>query len=739
MSTLKPVFVRENGQDAEKCLNWSFIKRLENEDVTGVTTEMQTVTKSTEDKETQTSNPLIMHIDLSRTHSKLKHASLVETDGLLSQFDRQAPARISTSPTLRRMRSTRRPQGEFRDPLRMDCTEEEPDTEETSSPFSPFHPVYRYKSPLAATPPVDEENQHENRHNFFLGQGKGSSYKSNTFDNGITCTIHSSLGTQPVRSVSKDFECPDDSNDQDDGACQNRLQERRRSSVVVSLPGMDVSPGDLFVSNRAVDILNFSNYSNTKKSKWPFSRRSTTKGKTTRTASDIEKYLLTEQIQDWRDTDFQKYKDCTLEDFLRDCDMSQLRSERDPQDYKRQEAVWELFTSECVYFLDQLMVLKEVFLGTLTNLQMSGCLSDLDSWRLFANLNELCLVSFGFLTSLLRVIKESWEIPVPESVAGPTLLELLTTAFRNSICHCLQKYCLNYSTALFYLDSLKHREDFGSYVKWCERNQECRRLQLRDLLVAPLQRLTRYPLLLKNLGKRIQTEEEESALQSVVEQVDAAICDLEGNVKWLDNYQKVKQLRDALVWLPVWERDKRAYVPENLKHLLKAVTLENLIAHRSLLHEGKLVLTENAKLRDVYLFLFDEFLLITKIKRTKKKSTGPGETSLRPPQNQQLDQLLKEGVTFTVLDQPVSLDRVQLKNIDQLNAAASGLPQSFIIMHQNRYQQCIAAFILQAPSEAVKRVWISEIEGAVASLLRLDSQQPPRVKSSSLWLESSQI
>ncbi|CDQ95949.1 unnamed protein product, partial [Oncorhynchus mykiss] len=242
-------------------------------------------------------------------------------------------------------------------------------------------------------------------------------------------------------------------------------------------------------------------------------------------------------------------------------------------------------------------------------------------------------------------------------------------AFRESICHCLQKYCLNYSTALFYLDSLKNREDFGSYVKWCEKNQECRRLQLRDLLVAPLQRLTRYPLLLKNVGKRSRTEEEESALQSVVEQVDTSICDLEGKVKWLDNYQKVKQLRDSLVWLPVWERDKQAFVPENLKHLLKSASLENLISHRSLLHKGKLVLTENGKLQNVYLFLFDEFLLITKIKRNKKKSTGPEQSPHRPPQNQELDQLLKEGCTFTVLDQPVSLDRLQLKNIDQLNAA----------------------------------------------------------------------
>lgn len=40
-------------------------------------------------------------------------------------------------------------------------------------------------------------------------------------------------------------------------------------------------------------------------------------------------------------------------------------------------------------------------------------------------------------------------------------------------------------------------------------------------------------------------------------------------MKWLDNYQKVKQLRDALVWLPVWERDKRAFVPEVCLHVSK--------------------------------------------------------------------------------------------------------------------------------------------------------------------------
>lgn len=731
MSTLKHVILQEKDEDIEKKLDWSYIEWSENEVVGAGVVDAQTQTDSwqVEHKESQTSSPVIMHIDLKRTHSKLRHLSLVDADSLVPpsfQFDRQAPGRISTSPTLRRMRSTRRPLGDSRDPARMGSTQEEPSS--TSSPMSPLSPAHRVKSPLAPSPLSDGEICHEICSS--SGRQRTRSHRSKTFDNGVTSTRQECCSA--LASPAKDFGFGEV---QEKERCHNRLQERRRSSVVVSLPGLDVSPGDLFVSNGAADILNGSNYSDTKKSKWPFSRRSTTKGKSqTGTVSDIEKYLSTAQIQAWRNSELQKYKDYSVAEFLQD-QSSQVSVTTDPQAYKRQEAIWELFTSECVYFLDQLMVLKEVFLATLTNLQLRNCLTDVDSWRLFANLNELCLVSFGFLNNLLRVIRDTLEI---SEGGGPTLLELLGKAFQESICHCLQKYCLNYSTALLYLDSLKSREDFGSYVKWCERNEQCRRLQLRDLLVAPLQRLTRYPLLLRNMAKRCQMDEETRGLQAIAEQVDTSICDLEGKVKWLDNYQKVKQLRDALVWLPVWERDKRAFVPENLKHLLKAVTLENLISHRSLLHEGKLVLTENTKLIDVYLFLFDEFLLITKIKRNKKRSIGPDQNPLRPPQNLELDQLLKEGCTFTVVDQPVSLDRLQLKNIDQLNASTSGLPHSFIIMHQNRYQQCIGAFILQAASESAKRVWMSKIEGAVTALLKLDSQQP-RVKSSSLWLESSQI
>ncbi|XP_043072601.1 pleckstrin homology domain-containing family G member 7 isoform X1 [Puntigrus tetrazona] len=721
MTELNYAFISENGKEVDKTLDWSYIDWHEKKTVRGTDAQTQTQCVQSEDKDTQTANPFIMRIDLGRTPSRLRYGSLTESDGMpphLFQFDRQAPARISTSPTLRRMRSTRI---SYRDPSKSDG----PLGEESATPTSPLSPLFRQKSPLAAQSDGENGNFESS-----VIHGTIRSHRSKTLDNGVICKSKESRDSK--EPVSDDNESTTDDNDQVKDPCHKRLQERRRSSVVVSLPGLDVSPGDLFVSNGVADILNKSAYSDTKKSKWPFSRRNTqTKGKT-RSVADIDKCLAAIQIQEWRDTDFQTYKDMSLEDFLRG--HSELGAAENPKAYRKQEAIWELFTSECVYFLDQLMVLKEVFLTTLTDLQMRECLQDIDSWRLFANLNELCLVSFGFLTSLLRVIKEMWTNP--DSCSTQSLLELLQKAFDDSICHCLQKYCLNYSTAILYLDSLKLREDFGSFVKWCERNEQCRRLQVKDLLVVPLQRFTRYPLLLKNMGKKSCSEAEDNTIQSIVDLVERAIYDLEGKVKWLDNYQKVKQLKEALVWLPVWEQDKRAHVPENLKHLLKAVTLENLVSHRSLLHDGKLILIENAKMHEVYLFLFDEFLLITKIKRSKKRSGVVELNPLRSAVGQDLDILLQESCSFIVLDQPISLDRLQLKNIDQLNATASGLPNSFIIMHQNRYQQCIGVFILQAQTESVKKAWVTEIEDAINSLLKRDCQQP-RVKNS--FLESSQI
>ncbi|NXG75816.1 PKHG7 protein, partial [Baryphthengus martii] len=76
--------------------------------------------------------------------------------------------------------------------------------------------------------------------------------------------------------------------------------------------------------------------------------------------------------------------------------------------------------------------------------------------------------------------------------------------------------------------------------------------------------------------------------------------------------------------------------------------------------------SESIKLLDVYLFLFDNFLLTTKIKHNKRKYGGSdtGLIPVCPSLTPELQSFLREGGFCKVLDQPIPLDRLLLKNID---------------------------------------------------------------------------
>ncbi|XP_010146707.1 PREDICTED: pleckstrin homology domain-containing family G member 7 [Eurypyga helias] len=382
---------------------------------------------------------------------------------------------------------------------------------------------------------------------------------------------------------------------------------------------------------------------------------------------------------------------------------------------KKEAAVWELFTSECTYFLDHLLVLKMIFMNTLKYLQSNEFLLDVDLLRLFANLEELNKISLNFLNTFFETVKEH----VSKSDSPVDFSSILRKFFQGDLCQTHQIYCLNYTSAVFYLENLRQREDFGIYLKWCEQNKQCRRLHLPELLVAPLHRLTRYPLLLNNIWKRSTDEPEKGFIWSLKEKVEKSIRDLEGKVKWLDNFQKFKQLQEVIIWPQVWDRDKRFFVPESMKQSLRENSSENILssANRLLLHEGRLTLAESTRLLDVYLFLFNDFLLITKIKRNKKKYGGSdtGLIPVCPSLTPELQSFIREGGFCTVLDQPIPLDRLILKNVDPVHVTVFSLRNAFLIQHENRYRQCIAVFLLQAQTETAKKTWMSQIETAISN------------------------
>ncbi|XP_078276324.1 pleckstrin homology domain-containing family G member 7 isoform X2 [Rhinoraja longicauda] len=504
---------------------------------------------------------------------------------------------------------------------------------------------------------------------------------------------------------------------------------RRDRSMVVCLPGLEIFPGDLLISNEAEHLYRTASAptlnTESKRLKWPFTKRGQTKVKQ-KPLTELENLLASFEIMEHDDHGLQQYKDKSWQEVLKH---QNPESGCGQKDKKLQEAMWEIFTTECTYCRDQLLVMEEVFLNTLIFLKNGGWLLDVDPWRLFANLNELSKVSLDFLTNLLDAVKSSWDLP--------SLIAVLSK-FQDCVCYSHQKYCLNYSSTYLYLNNLKTRDDFGIFLKWCEQKGQCKRLQLSDLLISPLQRLTRYPLLLRNLCNRCTQADVKQEIEAIIERVDNSICDLEGKVKCLERIQKFQQLQEIIVWPPVWERNKKAFVPESLRHLLKDNSADNLLspANRQLLYEGRLTLVGATKLLDVHLFLFDDLLLITKIKHVKKKAavdSGPRNSSPIP----ELQAVGRDGVVCSVLEQPIPLDRLTLKNIDPFHSAGSGLRDAFLIIHQNRYQQCIGVFTLQTHSESAKKTWMSHIEAASAAYI--DIIDPPHPPFRSAVKESSEI
>ncbi|XP_021269869.1 pleckstrin homology domain-containing family G member 7 isoform X2 [Numida meleagris] len=646
------------------------------------------------------------------------------------QFDRHALARISTSPTLRRLRMASASQAltfqdssdaaqlgnqtEYTGSLHHIC-KTPPRCTKSSSLSLPACVYTKLLYSKAKTETTLADPESANLRLKLLSQEDPLS--NVTPKEMLQNSWRANSATLPRRFPR--FSCVSQESIQKSGLPIQRSAERRRSSVVVSLPGLEVFPGDLLVSDSALDYLAHTALllnAESKKPRWPFAKRGVSKDKQ-KQASDLEHCLSTIKVIDCDTYEFCCFKSKSWHEFIK-AQQTEQKDINSQLQVKKEEAVWELFTSECTYFLDHLLVLKMIFMNTLKYLQSNEFLLDVDLWRLFANLEELNKISLSFVENFFETVKEH----VSESGSLTNFISVLRKFFQGDLCQTHQIYCLNYTSAVFYLEKLRQREDFGIYLKWCEQKKQCRRLHLPELLVAPLHRLTRYPLLLNNIWKRSTDKTEKDSIWSLKEKVEKSIRDLEGKVKWLDNFQKFRQLHEVIIWPQVWDRDKRFFVPECLKQSLRENSSENILssASRLLLHDGRLTLAESTRLLDVYLFLFDDFLLITKIKRNKKKYGGSdtGLTLVCPSLAPELQSFVREGGFCQVLDQPIPLDRLILKNVDPIHVTVPSLRNAFLIQHENRYRQCIAVFLLQAQTESAKKTWMSQIERAISNYMK---------------------
>ncbi|XP_034086309.1 rho guanine nucleotide exchange factor 11 isoform X3 [Gymnodraco acuticeps] len=172
----------------------------------------------------------------------------------------------------------------------------------------------------------------------------------------------------------------------------------------------------------------------------------------------------------------------------------QLLATLSPREVERQAVIYELFTTEASH-LRTLRVLDQVFFQ-----KMRSVLNSDELACIFPNLPQV----YELHASLCEAMKKRREAPTVQDIGDVMLARFEGTA-GDEFQEQASQLCSQQSQAQELIKN-KQRKDprFAHIIQECEASHHCRRLQLKDLLVSEMQRLTKYPLLLDNIIKHTE-------------------------------------------------------------------------------------------------------------------------------------------------------------------------------------------------------------------------------------------
>nr|XP_017201265.1 rho guanine nucleotide exchange factor 11 isoform X7 [Oryctolagus cuniculus] len=204
----------------------------------------------------------------------------------------------------------------------------------------------------------------------------------------------------------------------------------------------------------------------------------------------------------------------------------------------RQEVINELFVTEASH-LRTLRVLDLIFYQ---RMKKENLLPRDELARLFPNLPELIEIHNCLCEAMKRLREEG---PIIRGI-GDLMLSRFDGAAREELQQVAAQFCSYQSIALELIKTKQRKESrFQLFMQEAESHPQCRRLQLRDLIISEMQRLTKYPLLLESVIKHTEggTSEHEKLCRArdqcreILKYVNEAVKQTENRHR-LEGYQK---------------------------------------------------------------------------------------------------------------------------------------------------------------------------------------------------------
>ncbi|XP_044278537.1 rho guanine nucleotide exchange factor 11 isoform X2 [Varanus komodoensis] len=363
----------------------------------------------------------------------------------------------------------------------------------------------------------------------------------------------------------------------------------------------------------------------------------------------------------------------------------------------RQEVINELIVTEASH-LRILRVLDVLFYQ---RMRKENLLTREELALLFPNLPELIEIHNSLSESMKKLREDG---PVVKEI-GDLMLARFDGVGREEIQQVAAAFCACQSTALELIKTKKRKETrFQLFMQEAESNPQCRRLQLKDLLISEMQRLTKYPLLLENVIKHTHGETpEHKKLCQARDQCREILRHVNEAVKRAENQHRLEAYQKRLDTTSL-ERTSNPLAAE----------FKNLdLRGRRMIHEGLLSWRiSKDKTVDLHVLLLEDLLVL--LQRQDEKLVLKCHSKM----------VLGSSDIKQTFSPVLKLNAVLIRSV------ATDKRALFIICTSELGPQI---YELVASTSSEKNMWMELLEGAVKSATR-NATLPPKRHSQELPL-----
>ncbi|XP_047244036.1 intersectin-2a isoform X3 [Girardinichthys multiradiatus] len=348
-----------------------------------------------------------------------------------------------------------------------------------------------------------------------------------------------------------------------------------------------------------------------------------------------------------------------------------------PQERKRQGYIHELIHTEETYVEDLELVL-EVFYKPMSE---SGRLTEAEMGAIFVNWRELIMCNTRLLNAL-RERKQTGGQNMPVHLIGDLLASELAH-MQPYICFCS---CQLNAAAL--LQTKTHNQpEFKDFLKKVATNYRCKGMPLSSFLLKPMQRLTRYPLLIKNILEHTPDgHEDRKPLREALERAEELCSQVNEAVREKENVDRLEWMQNHIQC-------------EGPLENLSFNSLTNCLGPRKLLHSGRLFKTKSS--RELWAFLFNDFLLLT---HSAKPFSSSGSEKLFSP---------KTNIQLKIYKTPLFLNEVLVK----MPADPSSDEPLFHVSHIDR------VYTLKTETLSERTAWVQKIKAASEHFIETEKKK----------------